>query len=95
MTPQLYTTLMSFKAFFKRHHPIIFISLVGLLLAGAVFTLYQVLALSSVDASSTTSTIGNFDKKTVDMIKNLQISSDKNTSDLVFPSPRPNPFVEQ
>lgn len=93
MTPQIYSMTNSFRRFFEQHHPVIFISVLSLLLAAAIFALYQVLTLSTDTVTPTTSTISSFDKKTVEKIKQLHLSSDP-SSNLTFPSPRSNPFVE-
>jgi hypothetical protein len=90
MTPQLYQLVGSARVFFGRHHPVIFFAILGLSLAAAVFTLYQVLPATS---SGVTSTITGFDEATVQKIKQLHDSGTTNTT-ITLPSPRPNPFVE-
>lgn len=94
MTPQLYTLGKTIQSFFKHHHPILFFSLIALVLGVAVFMLYQVMAESTTDQSISTSTIGAFDQKTIEKIKELHSSGSSDNVNLVFPSPRPNPFVE-
>ncbi len=86
-------SLTPLKSFVRKHHPVLFISLICILLAGAIFALYQVLDVSSQDESSATSSIGQFDQKTIERIDSLSASGD-NSESLVFPSPRPNPFAE-
>ncbi len=92
MSPQLYSLLTSVKALFTKHHPVIFITITGLLLAAAVFSLYQVLDITSTPGSLSNTT-PTFDQATVDKIKKLHDSTD-NTENLVFPTPRSNPFKE-
>jgi hypothetical protein len=94
MTPQVYLFVTSAKRFFKHHHPVIFISFIGILLAAAVAMLYWVLVIGFSNEGTNVTNIGSFDQKTVDKIKNLHNSSDPNGSPLVLPSPRSNPFVE-
>ena len=92
MTPQLYSALSGIRTIFAKHHPVIFITIVTLLLAGAVFSLYQILDVSSTPVQAN-DTVMTFDKATADKIKNLHDSSDT-TDKLVFPTPRTNPFTE-
>jgi hypothetical protein len=92
MTPQLYSLVTGIKTLFAKHHPVIFITIVGLLLAAAVFSLYQILDITSAPTTPS-STTPVFDKATVDKIKKLHDSSDT-TENLVFPTPRSNPFKE-
>lgn len=77
--------------FFAKHHAVIFISFITLLLATAVYMLYMTTLAKPVEAPA--STINRFDQSTVDRIKNLHDSSDSSNK-LVFPSPRANPFTE-
>lgn len=94
MTPQFYLYINGFKKFVGRHHPVIFIASMGLALAACVGLLYWVLVLTSVDDSTTTSTITSFDQETIERIKNLNISTNSAGATLTLPSPRSNPFVE-
>lgn len=94
MTPQFYLYIDNVKKFIGRHHPVIFITGVSLALAACVGLLYWVLVLTSVDESTTTSTITSFDKETIERIKNLNISSNSADATLTLPPSRPNPFVE-
>lgn len=94
MTPQLYQLLASMRTFLKKHHAILFISLLGLIVAVAVIALYQALTVAFEKPVSTSSTIQTFDQKTVERIKNLHNSSDNSATALVLPSPRSNPFSE-
>lgn len=79
------------KQFFTKHHAVLFISLITLLLSLAVYLLYM--ATLAKPAEAPVSTITRFDQATVDRIKNLHDSSDSSNK-LVFPSPRANPFTE-
>ncbi len=94
MTPQLYMIINSLRRFFGHHHPVIFISIVGILIAVATLSLYQVFSLATdTESSNTSSTIGNFNKEAIDKIKQLHDSTNANTS-INLPPARPNPFVE-
>lgn len=77
----------------SKHHSFIFIIVVCLALAAAIYSLYDVLALADANSATTTSTISGFDQDTINKIKNLHDSSDA-TETVEFPSPRYNPFVE-
>jgi predicted PurR-regulated permease PerM len=77
--------------FLAKHHAVLFISFIMLLLALAVYFLYVTSMVKQTE--TTTSTIGQFDQATIDKIKRLHDSSDASNK-LVFPSPRSNPFVE-
>lgn len=94
MKPQLYILWKRSQHFVGHHHPVIFISVVAILLGAAIFILSQILAVNLIDTSEGTPTIGKFDQKTIDKINDLHMSGSKNDTPLVFPSPRPNPFVE-
>ncbi len=93
MSEQLAVLFKPLAKIFSKHHSFIFIIVTCLLLALAIYLLYGVLTESTTASSNTSRTIGNFDKKTVEQIKNLHDSSDTG-SVIVFPSPRPDPFVE-
>lgn len=93
MTQQLYAALAAIRTFLGRHHPVLFISTLCLLLAIAVFSLYEVLTLTASDPIKATSTVSGFDEKTVQKIKGLHDSTDTDDS-VNLPSSRPNPFVE-
>lgn len=90
---QLTLLLAPLKSFLAKHHPVLFISLITLLLAAAVYTLYDVVANATAPVEDATSTIVKFDQKTIDKIKELHDSSDT-VEKLDLPSPRSNPFVE-
>ena len=95
MTQNLYTLLNPLRAFVQRHHPIMFISFVGLSLAIGILSLYDVLTVTFETPDASQSTISSFDQRTVDKIKNLHDSSNSTVNTLVFPTPRANPFIEQ
>lgn len=86
-------SLKPLNDFIAKHHPVIFITVVILLLASAIFTLYLSTNSSLNQTREPTNTIGAFDKTTIDKIKNLQSSNDTKST-LVFPTPRSNPFTE-
>ena len=91
MKTELPVALKPVSQFFAKHHAVIFISLIVLLLAVAVYVLYT--ASKVVSTEEPVSTIGQFDQATVEKIKGLHDSTD--TFDkLVFPTPRSNPFTE-
>lgn len=93
MTPQLFSFVNSVRRFFGRHHPVVFISVISLLMAIAIFLLYQVFASTNSPQPENSSTISDFDQKTIDKIKTLHDSSSADTT-ITLPSPRSNPFVE-
>ena len=93
MTPQLYSVAASVRRFFGRHHPIIFILIISLLFAVAIFTLYQIFIIAATPTTNGSDTIGGFDQTTINKIKELHDSSNADTT-ITLPSPRPNPFVE-
>ncbi len=92
MTPQLFILTNSIRSVLARHHPVLFISALCLLLGAGVYSLYEVLSITSTTGG--TSSIAPFDQKTIDKIKNLHSSTDSNSTALTFPAPRSNPFVE-
>jgi hypothetical protein len=92
MSPQLFSLMSSVKRLFAKHHPVIFITIVGLALTAVVFSLYQVLDITTTPGISD-STTPLFNQTTVDKIKKLHDSTDK-IDTLVFPTPRSNPFKE-
>lgn len=80
--------------FLGKYHTVIFISLIGILLAVAMFMLYQVLTVSDTATTPTDSSIAPFDKDTIQRINDLSASGDKTKAELQFPTPRSNPFAE-
>jgi cell division protein FtsL len=91
MKLEIPVALLPVRRFFTKHHAVIFISFITLLLAIAIYTLYMSSTAQPVD--NPTSTIGQFDQATIDKIKELHDSSDA-TSELAFPESRSNPFTE-
>lgn len=82
------------QQFFAKHHAVLFICLIAILLSIAIYALYDVSRQSEASSDSlTTSTIAKFDQATIDKIKNLHSSTDT-SQPLVFPNTRFNPFVE-
>ncbi len=91
---QLAYSLLPVRRFFAKHHAVVFVSISTLLLALAIFMLYNVLTTATSDSTTTqTSSLGGFDQQTIDKIKKLHDSSDSSDT-LVFPSSHPNPFAE-
>ena len=93
MTPQLYALKSSLVNVFSKHHPFIVIAITLLLLSAAIYSLYGVVISSSIAVVPNNTAI-NIDKKTVEQIKNLRVSSE-GADTLAFPTPRPNPFQEK
>ena len=79
--------------FLEKYHATLFFTVIGLLLAGAILTLYVSIQTSETVVPSTEVISSNFDQETADKIKDLR-DSNESSRDLVFPSPRSNPFVE-
>lgn len=94
MTPQSYLFIDNLKRFIGRHHVVIFVTFISLMLTVSIILLSLVLTQSFDDDDTTTSTVPSFNKETIERIKNLHISSDEGNKPLELPSPRPNPFVE-
>lgn len=93
MTPQVYMLLKNIRSFLGLHHAVIFVSIIGLLLPYAAYSLYDVIASPPSVTNTPTSAIDEFDQDTINKIKSLRDSSSGDTS-VTLPSPRPNPFVE-
>lgn len=87
------TSLAPVTRFLGKYHTVLFTSFICIMLAGAIFALYQVLSISET-TTSTGSSIAPFDKETIKRIDDLSARGDKATAELVFPSPRSNPFAE-
>ncbi len=85
--------LNAIKKFFGKHHPVIFIAVTLLLLAGAILSLYLIVDQTLSAPLESTSTVADFDQETIDKIKELQ-NSDDSAEPLIFPTTRINPFVE-
>ena len=86
--------LRPLQLFFAKHHPVLFICLITVLLSVGIYSLYGVSrqAEASTDSQGA-STIANFDQATINKIKNLHTSTDASEA-LTFPSSRYNPFIE-
>lgn len=93
MTPQLYLFLKSIRSFFAHHHLVMFVAVVGLLLSYAAYSLYDVVINPELPEAPK-SQIDVFDEDTIKKINELQDNGSLTGTDLVLPSPRPNPFVE-
>ncbi|MBI3889877.1 hypothetical protein HY312_04915 [Candidatus Saccharibacteria bacterium] len=81
--------------FFGKYHATIFFTAIILLLAGAILSLYLTTT-QSLSAQATTDgevVSSTFDDKTAEQIQALR-ESNESTTDLVYPGPRSNPFVE-
>lgn len=88
-----YIAMARVRIFLERHHPVVFITILGILLAIAFFMMYQVISAQPPTDNSISSSIGGFDKKTVDKIKELHDSKDIDNN-VELPASRPSPFVE-
>jgi len=86
--------LRPIQQFLAKHHAVLFICLITLLLSIAIYSLYDVSRQAEVPPDSqATSTIVKFDQATINKIKNLHSSTDT-SEPLDFPKTRYNPFVE-
>jgi len=92
MSPQLYPLAVKLRTLFSRHYAVLYVCVIGLLLAFAVFSLYQVLLVTS-EPSTASNTSGAFDQSTIKKINALNDSTEQ-PGTFALPSPRPNPFVE-
>lgn len=93
-SPSLSSITAPLGHFFGKYHATVFFTFITLLLAGAILSLY----LTTQSTTATDTTTGDvisseFDTKTADEIQKLR-ESNQATSDLVYPSPRSNPFIE-
>ncbi|MDB5183612.1 MAG: hypothetical protein JWO07_293 [Candidatus Saccharibacteria bacterium] len=93
MSPELYVAGKRILGFLGKYHAVIFLSLVGLVLAAGIYVMYLVIQTTFETPIVTTSTISDFDQKTIDSIKNLHDSTNS-TVTVDLPSPRSNPFAE-
>ncbi len=93
MNDQLTSFFAPVSGFFAKHHSVVFASALVLLLAVSIYALYDVTTKATAPVSNSGSTISDFDRKTIDKIKNLHDSSDVSDT-LVFPAPRSSPFSE-
>jgi len=76
-----------------RHHAVIFIVVIVLLIAGSIFSLYRIVEDILNEPIEPTSTIPTFDEDTIKKIQKLHSSTDR-IGNIVLPSPRENPFTE-
>lgn len=90
----LSTFLDPLKRVISKQHLFLFIVISCILASVAIYSLYQVLTIANTPTQPPVSTIEGFDQKTIDQIKNLRDSTNA-TDNVVFPSPRQNPFVEK
>jgi hypothetical protein len=82
--------------FVGKYHPTIFLTIVGLLLASAIFLLYLILQIPSSpdpEAANSATISRTFDNGTIKQVQQLR-ESNETISALSFPTPRSNPFVE-
>ena len=80
--------------FLSKYHATIYFTIIVLLLAAAILSLFLTSQKASIaDNSSETTVSSSFDQTTADQIQQLR-ESDESATDLDFPSPRSNPFVE-
>lgn len=77
--------------FLGKHHAVLFISFIIILLSIAVYLLY--LSITVEPTLQPASTIGEFDTETIEKIRTLHDSAD-DTTQIVLPTPRANPFIE-
>jgi len=92
MTPELYKFGKQLSNGLKTHHVVLFISTLCILLSIGIFVMYQTTQSTFTIPNVTTSTITDFNQKTIQEIKDLHDSTTKTT--VTLPSPRPNPFTE-
>lgn len=76
-----------------KYHFGIFFTIAGILLAYAVYLLYATFMLTAKSPTIEPSTLGQFDKDTVQKIKELHDSTNADTK-VTFPANRTSPFVE-
>jgi hypothetical protein len=80
--------------FFGRYHATIFFTIVVLLLAGAILSLYLASANTTPTSGDTTGVISsNFDKTTEQEIEQLRDRNEP-VNELQYPRNRANPFIE-
>jgi hypothetical protein len=92
MTPELYALSNQLTASLKKHHVVLFISCLGIMLSVAIYLMYQTTQSTFVLPNATSSSITDFDQKTIQKIKDLHDSSTSPT--VMLPASRPNPFSE-
>jgi hypothetical protein len=78
----------------SKYHFSIFLTIVGILLAYAVYLLYVTFSITTESPTTVqTSTLGQFDKDTVKKIKELHDSTNADVN-MDFPTNRISPFAE-
>lgn len=93
-TSSISISLRPLRLFFAKHHAVLFLSCIFLLLALAVYLLYAaIIEANNTVTTNNIETVGKFDQATIDKIKTLHASGDP-SDQLTFPSPRSNPFSE-
>lgn len=85
--------LLPVKHFVNKHHAVLFISIIALLLALAVYILYET-SNTTVSNDNPISSIGQFDKVTIEKIKNLRDSNTGNDK-INLPCPRQSVFTDK
>lgn len=93
MNDQLKSAFGPINSIFAKHHSTIFACALFLMLAIAVYALYDVTNTANAPVSNSDSTISDFDRETINKIKELSDSSTLSNT-LEFPSPRSSPFTE-
>lgn len=96
MNVSVSSLLAPITKFLHKHHPVLFILLISILLGSAILFLTMIIQApqTSDDVLSEQARISDsFDEATVKRIENLRDSADANQS-VSFPSTRYNPFVE-
>lgn len=90
---QLTIALAPLRKFFEKHHVVLYISFIAILLIVCIYLLYSAAVQTPIDDSATTNAMSQFDQETTEKIKKLHDSSDTSQA-LSFPTGRINPFVE-
>ncbi len=80
--------------FLGKYHATLFFTFIILLLAGAILSLYLTTSSTGTQSIEGEAIVSStFDQKTAEQIQVLR-DSNESTSDLVYPTPRSNPFIE-
>lgn len=86
MSPQLYAIQKQIVAFLSKHHAVMFIAVIGLILSGGILYMYNVIQPAFSEPDIAVSSIKEFDKVTIEKIKNLRDSNSTNSGvDLACP----------
>lgn len=88
---ELPLALMPAVKFISKHHAVLFISFITVLLTVAVYMLYLVITIKPSEPP--VSTVDQFDTETIEKIRTLHDSAE-DTTEIILPSPRANPFIE-